>query len=196
MTVDLEGFYTYFTNKIEPDYSQQGEIIYANLDGSSTTRGLSLTVSQSLTAIPMAFTVGATLMDVFVEEDERQHPLEFAPDYQGVANATYRLPAELRLDYTMNLTGPMKLPEYDPPFKRDPESLRFSVHNLQLTRDISLRDGSLLQPYIALENLTDFTQDSPLVDPLNPFGENFDTAYIYGPVHGRSIGLGVRWFMR
>ena len=196
MTVDLEGFYTYFTNKIEPDYSQQGEIIYANLDGSSTTRGLSLTVSQSLTAIPMVFTVGATLMDVFVEEDERQHPLEFAPDYQGVANATYRLPAELRLDYTMNLTGPMKLPEYDPPFKRDPESLRFSVHNLQLTRDISLRDGSLLQPYMALENLTDFTQDSPLVDPLNPFGENFDTAYIYGPVHGRSIGLGVRWFMR
>ena len=196
MTVDLEGFYTYFTNKIEPDYRQPGKIIYANLDGSSTTRGLSLTVSQSLTAIPLTFTVGATMMDVFVEESERTYPLEFAPDYQGVANATYRLPAELRLDYTMNLTGPMKLPEYDPPFTRDPESQRFSVHNLQLTRDISLRNGSLLQPYVALENLTDFTQASPLVDPQDPFGENFDTAYIYGPMHGRSIGLGVRWFMR
>jgi len=47
-----------------------------------------------------------------------------------------------------------------------------------------------------LENLTDFTQDSPLVAPEDPFGEDFDTAYVYGPIHGRSLGLGVRWFMR
>ena len=196
MTLDLEGFYTYFTNKIEPDYSQPGKIVYANLDGSSATRGLSLTLSQSLTAIPMTFTVGATAMDVFVAEGEHRYALEFAPDYMGVVNATYRLPADWRLDYTMNLTGPMKLPQYDQPFARDPESNRFSIHNLQLTRDITLRSGSLLQPYAAIENLTDFTQDSPLVDPQNPFGEHFDTSYVYGPVHGRSIGFGVRWFTR
>ena len=196
MTVDLEGFYTYFTNKIEPDYSQPGKIVYANLDGSSTTRGLSLTLSQSLTAIPLTFTVGATVMDVFLAEGGRRDALEFAPDYMGVVNATYSLPAGWRLDYTMNLTGPMKLPQYDLPFARDPESPRFSIHNLQLTRDITLRNDSLLQPYAAIENLTDFTQDSPLVDPQDPFGEHFDTAYVYGPVHGRSIGVGVRWFVR
>ena len=196
MTIDLEGFYTYFTNKIEPDYSQQGKIVYSNLDGSSTTRGLSLTLSQSMTIVPLTFTVGATVMDVFVEADGRKHPLEFAPEYQGVANATYRMPAELHLDYTMNLTGPMTLPEYDPPFSRARESRRFAVHNLQMTRDMSLRNGSLLQPYIALKNIANFTQDSPLVDPEHPFSNTFDTAYVYGPVQGRSIGIGLRWFKR
>ena len=102
----------------------------------------------------------------------------------------------MRLDFTMNLTGPMKLPEYAPPFERDPISPRFAVYNIQLTKDIELSTGSLLQPYIAVENITNYTQDSPLVAPENPFGERFDTAYVYGPIHGRSLGLGFRWFQR
>ena len=72
LTVDLEGFYTYFTNKIEPDYSRPNQIVYANLQGSSTTRGGSLTLSQSLTALPITYTVGAPLMDVFLYEDVHQ----------------------------------------------------------------------------------------------------------------------------
>ena len=196
LTIDLEGFYTYFTNKIEPDYSRTNKIVYANLKGSSTTRGWSLTLSQSMTSIPLTYTAGATVMDVFVKNNGIIRPLEFAADYQGVVNATYRLSTGLRLDYTLNLTGPMKLPEYDPPFVRDPISESFSVHNLQLTKDLELSSGSLLQPYLAIENFTNFTQDSPLVDPGNPFGENFDTSYVYGPIHGRSLGFGFRWFQR
>ena len=192
----MEGFYTYFTNKIEPDYSRTNKIVYANLKGSSTTRGLSLTLSQSMTSIPLTYTAGATVMDVFVKDNGIVRPLEFAADYQGVVNATYRLSTGLRLDYTFNLTGPMKLPEYDPPFVRDPISRSFSVHNLQLTKDLELSSGSLLQPYLAIENFTNFTQDSPLVDPGNPFGENFDTSYVYGPIHGRNLGFGFRWFQR
>ena len=38
--------------------------------------------------------------------------------------------------------------------------------------------------------------DSPLVDSENPFGENFDTSYVYGPIHGRNLGFGFRWFQR
>ena len=196
LTVDLEGFYTYFTNKIEPDYSQRNQIVYANLKGSSTTRGWSMTLSQSLTSIPLSYTAGVTVMDVFIENNGITHPLEFAPDYQGVANASYRLPTGLRVDYTLNLTGPMKLPEYDPPFARDPMSEHFSVHNLQLTKDLELSSGSLLQPYIAVKNLINYTQDSPLVHPEDPFGENFDTSYIYGPLQGRNVGFGFRWFQR
>ena len=196
LTIDLDGFYTYFTNKIEPDYSRTNKIVYANLKGSSTTRGLSLTLSQSMTSIPLTYTAGATVTDVFVKDNGIVRPLEFAADYQGVVNATYRLSTGLRLDYTFNLTGPMKLPEYDPPFVRDPISESFSVHNLQLTKDLELSSGSLLQPYLAIENFTNFTQGSPLVDPENPFGENFDTSYVYGPIHGRNLGFGFRWFQR
>lgn len=196
LTLDLEGFYTYFTNKIEPNYDAPGLIVYENLDGSATTRGLSLTLSQRFTAIPLSYTVGGTVMEVFVAEGGRRKPLEFAPDYQGIVNATYWLPFGFAVDYTMNLTGPMKLPEYAPPFERPARSPAFAVHNLQVTKDFELPQGGLLQAYVAAENLFNYTQDDPLVDPGNPFGEHFDTAYVYGPVHGGCLGLGLRWTVR
>lgn len=196
LTIDLEGFYTYFTNKIEPDYDRPGLIVYKNLEGSATTRGLSLTLSQNLTALPLTYTLGATVMEVFVEEDGHREPLEFAPDFQGIANATYRLPRGFSVDYTMNLTGPMKLPEYAPPFERPTESPVFAIHNLQLTKDLDLPGGSLLQAYLAVENLFGYTQPAPLVDPQHPFGPNFDTAYVYGPIHGRCAGVGLRLITR
>lgn len=192
LTVDVEGFYTYFTNKIEPSYDTPGRIVYENLDGSATTRGFSVTLSQSLTALPLTYTIGGTVMDVFVEEEGTKAPLEFAPDFQGVANATYRLPYSFTVDYTMNLTGPMKLPEYAAPFERPTLSPTFSIHNLQVTKDIDLRGGSLAQAYLAVENLFSYTQIAPLIDPANPFGDRFDTAYVYGPIHGRCVGAGLR----
>lgn len=196
LTVDLEGFYTYFTNKIEPNYDTPGLILYRNLDGSATTRGVSLTLSQSLTMLPLTYTLGGTLMEVFVTEDGAQKPLEFAPDFQGVANATYRLPGGLAVDYTMNLTGPMKLPEYAPPFERPATSPTFMLHNVQVTKDFDLPVDALGQVYLAVENLFDYTQPAPLVDPANPFGENFDTAYVYAPIHGRCGGFGLRVTLR
>jgi outer membrane receptor for ferrienterochelin and colicins len=191
LTIDLEGFYTYFTNKIEPDYSQPGSIVYRNLGGSATTRGVSLTVSQNMTSLPLTYTLGATVMDVFVDENGSIAPLEFAPDFLGVANLTYRLPRGVALDYTMNLTGPMKMPEYEAPFQRPPSSPAFSTHNLQLTGEIEL-SRTEMQLYAAVKNLFDYRQASPLIDPQNPFGPAFDTAYVYGPIRGRSFGVGIR----
>jgi outer membrane receptor for ferrienterochelin and colicins len=204
LTIDLEGFYTVFSNKIEPNYDTPGLILYQNLDGSAITRGASLTLSQSMTAIPLTYTLGATWMDVFTEdgtgEDRAREPLEFAPDFQGIANATLRLPRGFALDYTMNLTGPMRLPEYDAPFERPTTSPTFAVHNLQLTKDFTLHRGplrgDLIQAYVAAENFLDYTQDDALIDPANPFGDRFDTAYVYGPLHGSCVGLGLRVMMR
>ena len=196
LTIDLEGFYTYFTNKIEPNYETPGLIQYANLAGSATTRGLSLTLSQSMTDLPLTYTIGGTLMDVFVDEDGTKKPLEFAPDFQGVVNLTYRLPKGFAFDYTMNLTGPMALPEYESPFERATTSPTFSIHNVQLAKDFDMVNGSMIQAYLSAENLFDYTQGAPLIDPANPFGDNFDTAYVYGPTRGRSIGLGVRLMLR
>lgn len=196
LTVDLEGFYTYFTNKIEPNYDTPGLILYENLAGSATTRGLSLTASQSMTTLPLTYTIGGTVMDVFLDREGEKTALEFAPAFQGVVNATYRLPYDLAIDYTLNLTGPMKLPEYAPPFERAATSPTFAIHNVQLTKDFDLPGGSRVQTYLSFENLFDYTQASPLVDPANPFGDHFDTAYVYGPIHGRCAGLGVRWMVR
>ena len=196
ITIDLDGFYTYFTNKIEPDYETPGVIQYANLDGSATTRGLSATINQNIASAGLSYTIGGTLLDVFTMEDGVKGELEFAPAFQGTVNLTYRIePLQLLFDYTMNLTGPMKLPEFEAPFERPGHSPTFSVHNVQITKDFTTKGGDLLQAYFAIENLFSYTQTAPLIDPANPFGPNFDTSYVYGPLHGRHLGFGIRLTM-
>jgi outer membrane receptor for ferrienterochelin and colicins len=47
-SVDVDVFYTYFTNKIIPDYDTDPNlIIYDNLDGHSISRGMALNVQHS-----------------------------------------------------------------------------------------------------------------------------------------------------
>ena len=57
LTVDIDAFYTYFTNKIEPDYSNPGVIQYANLEGSATTKGLSFTLKQNIRRLNVSYTI-------------------------------------------------------------------------------------------------------------------------------------------
>ena len=43
ITIDASAFYTYFDNRILPDYeTDPNKIIYANLDGFSVSQGISI----------------------------------------------------------------------------------------------------------------------------------------------------------
>lgn len=193
MMIDVDAFYTYFTNKIVPDYDvDPNQIVYDNLRGYSVSRGVSLSMNQNVNFERLLYTLGVTFQDVYsVEEGQREKEL-FAPTFTGTGSFTYAVPvsrANLTVDYTGTLTGPMRLPEYDAPFERPTRSGTYSVHNLQATW--KLNGG--VQIYGAVKNLFDFTQDSPLVDPANPFGDDFDTAYVWGPIQGRRFLIGARY---
>ncbi|MEM1055487.1 MAG: TonB-dependent receptor [Bacteroidota bacterium] len=203
MVVDIDAFWTRFSNKIEPDYSVPGEIRYSNLDGSATTRGVSLQVQGALSR-DLRYSLGGTVLDVFLREDGETSPLEFAPDYQGTATVTWQAPAGFAVDLTGRLSGPMALPEYDAEVRAEyeaatgaplrSESPVYAVANVQVTRDVRL-GGRLAQFVLAVENVFDYQQPSPLVgfyDGTPGFGDSFDTAYVYGPIEGRHFGAGLR----
>lgn len=205
-TLDLDAFWTRFSNKIEPDYSVAGEIRYANLDGHATTRGLSAQVQGR--AAGLGYTIGATLLDVFVEDAGERRDLEYAPDYQATATLTWEAPGGVSLDYSARLTGPVALPAYDAATRAAyeaatgtalrAESPVFAVHNVQVSRMTSLGGGKMLQVYAAVENAGDYRQPSPLIGYYegNPgFGPSFDTTYAYGPITGRHFGFGARVFL-
>lgn len=189
-TFDADLFYTYFTNKIVPDYeTDANKIFYANLDGISVSRGLSLNLQQNF-EVPLSFSLGATFLDVYSMNDDVKEEELFVPEFSGVFSLNYTLEKhKAKLDWTGKVTGPMNLPTYPEPFSREEVSPWFASHNLQLTKTFT----SSIEAYFGVKNLLDYTQDTPLVDWKHPFGDNFDTAYAYGPLQGRRYVIGLRY---
>jgi len=189
MMIDLDLFHTRFSNRIVPDYdADPNQIVYANLDGSAVTRGVSLSLNQNFGETPLSYTLGFTLQDVYTEEAGAREAEFFAADYQGVWSASYTFGERVVADYTGTLTGPMRLPEFEAPFTRPTRNDPYTVHNLQAT----VTGVAGMDLYLGVKNVLDFTQGSPLVDPENPFGPSFDTNYVWGPILGRRLVAGIR----
>jgi len=208
-TFNVDGFYTYFTNAIFPDYSQPNKIVYKNLDGYAQTRGFSANYSQQF-KFPLAVSLSYNMQwadqtDIDELGNKTTGTLEYSPLYSGslVVNYSYK-PWHLNLAYTAKLTGPMQLPEVfdldvygNPlPTARPTTSKPFSMHNVQLTKDFPKLNLSI---YIGAQNLLDYRQEiSPLVGYNDPnsnagFSQHFDTAYAYSTIHGREFYFGLRW---
>lgn len=208
-TINVDGFYTYFTNAIFPDYSDANKIVYKNLNGHAQTRGFSLSYNQQF-SFPLAFSLSYNMQwadQTNIDEQgiKTTAPLEYTPLYSGSLVINYNIkPWHLNIAYTGRLIGTMQLPEV---FDLDPDgnpvnvarpttSKPFSLHNIQITKDFPKLNVSI---YVGVQNLLDYRQPvSPLVgynDPnANPgFSDYFDTAYAYSPIHGREFYLGIRW---
>lgn len=210
-SIDVDGFYTHFTNKIIPDYAQEGQIIYENTGGFASTWGVSASINHEF-KFPLRSKVGFTFQRATeTEPDElgvmQSTPILFASDWTGTFSFVYTL-RKWKVDfaYSANITGPMQLPEiYDLdangnelPVSRPTRSKPFYLDNLQITKNIAKIN---LKVYVGLENIMAYRQPvSPLSGTNDPshavgFSPKFDTSYAYGPIHGREIYAGVRWFV-
>ncbi|MEO9484862.1 MAG: TonB-dependent receptor [Ekhidna sp.] len=201
--LDVDIFYTHFTNKITPDYENEGEIRYANTDGFAVSKGVGFNLQQEF-AFPLAFNLGVNLQDVTEHENGEKRSIEFAPQWTGILTANYNYkPWKMTIGYTARVTGPMALPVvFDLDVNGDPltnprptTSAAFAIHNLQVIKD--LKKGWSI--YGGLQNIFDYVQPwSPLTGTNDPntnigFSDSFDTAYAYSPIHGREVYLGISW---
>lgn len=195
-SIDMDLFYTYFTNKIIPDYDIDPQlIVYDNLKGYAVSRGAAVALNHTF-KFPLSIRTGITLMDVFeVNLDSVGNKIKeqqfFAPKVSGTFSMSYNWKlAGLKFNYTGRVMGPQRLPSYEGEFERPVISPWYSVQNIQMTKEF----GKLgLEIYAGVKNLLNYTQASPLIDPMNPYGENFDTAYAYGPLQVRRYFFGLRW---
>ena len=192
--MDVDVFYTRFSNKIIPNYDiDPNLIVYDNIAGHGVARGVSAHVEHQ---IPVGLTVnaGGTFLDVYqVVQDEngdfQKEFQEFAPRFSGTFSIGYEIKKlGINLNYTGRVMGPQWLPTYPDPFSREEVSPWYSIQNFQLTKSFEN-----LEFYIGLKNLLNYTQPTPLIDPANPFGDSFDTAYAYGPLQVRRAFFGLRW---
>ena len=210
-SIDVDGFYTHFTNKIIPDYAQEGQIIYKNTGGFASTWGVSASVNHEF-KFPLRSKVGFTFQRATeTEPDElgvmKTTPILFSSDWSGVFSFVYTF-RKWKIDfaYSANITGPMQLPEiYDLDANGEPlstprptRSKPFYLDNLQITKNIAKIN---LKVYVGIENIMGYRQPvSPLSGTNDPnyavgFSPKFDTSYAFAPLHGREVYAGVRWFV-
>jgi outer membrane receptor for ferrienterochelin and colicins len=212
--LDASTWYTYFSNRILPDYeANPNAIIYANLEGAAVSQGVSLSTDLSF-ANGTTFNAGLTFQDVFTRENDVKERQLLTETFSGVWQLGIPvLKYQLRLDYTGNVYGPMDLPLLGPLDDRPAQSPWFSTQNIQLTKTLS--NG--MEVYGGVKNLMNYTppansiarsfdpfdegvefgQDgSVLVTDNNPRALTFDPTYVYASNQGRRWFLGWRWSLR
>ena len=211
ISLDASGFYTHFNNRILPDYeTDPNKIIYANLNGFSVSKGLSLNSDISF-PLGLTMNIGATLMDVSINENNIKKRQLLTESFSGVWSISYNLKkSRIKIDYTGNLYGPMKLPllsELDP---RRGESPWFSIQNIQITKNIGTSweiyggiknilnftpaNNSIARPFDPFDSGVDFNSNGEAIATTNnPYALTFDPSYVYASNQGIRGFLGLRY---
>ena len=200
INIDASAFYTFFNNKIIPDYeTDPTKIIYANLDGYAESKGISLSTDVTFQN-GLSIIAGATLMDVSTTENGVTERQLLTESFSGTWSISYKFsPIHLKLDYTGNVYAPMDLPLLGDNDPRSPTSPWYSIQNFQATKEF----GNNFEVFGGVKNLLNFTPaansilnaDDPFEENVDPANPNlvFDPAYVYASFQGRRAFLGLRF---
>jgi outer membrane receptor for ferrienterochelin and colicins len=210
LTLDAGAFYTHFSNRILPDYNTDpNKIIYSNLNGFSVSRGAYANVDAAWTN-GFKLLGGFTFQDVFVEKDGVRARQLLTESFSAVWSMAYAISASVKIDYTGNLYGPMRLPLLGTLDERAEYSPWWSTQNIQIT--VTLQNGFEL--FGGVKNLLNYTPPAnSIARPFDPFDKNvlfddqgqvlptpdnpqaltFDPTYVFAPNQGIRGFLGFRY---
>ncbi|MGD8307081.1 MAG: TonB-dependent receptor [Ignavibacteria bacterium] len=180
----LSGHYTRFSNQIIPDYDTDvNKIIYSNLDGYSISKGMETSIAYENFLFPLRIFISYEFLETFKVEDGLRNEIEFNPKHIINTQIDYIFRGiDLELTVTGKWVGKQKLPLLLEPEPRPIISEPYSIWNVVFRKE--LKDFTFT---FGMNNVFNYTQPSPINDPEHPFGDYFDTSYIYGPLHGREL---------
>ncbi len=136
----------------------------------------------------------------------RDKPLQ--NKFKGIITTSYQTPLKTwQFDLTAQFNGEGRMPDG---FVIPEGSKQYRIHNgytyhkwyPQLLGQVTkfFRTWSI---YLGAENMTNFTQDNPIVGErvatkeghqfVNPHAANYDASMIWAPIHGWKLYLGFRW---
>ena len=192
LTVVADYFYTTFESQLVYDQDISSSLLVIdNLQGESFAKSFQLEASYSFSDRLSAKAAYKNYQNRMTTNGILQQVPYQATDrfFFNVGYATRF--DKWKADLTVNWNGPQRLPdtsESPSEFRLETESPDFFLVNAQISR--GFRWGSI---YLGGENILNFRQENPIVDPQNPFGENFDASMTWGPIAGRMIYAGFRF---
>ena len=192
LKLNAEYYYTNFENQAVIDFdSDVHEVRISNLNGKSYSHVFQIDATYPLFK---GMTLTAAYRRNYVKEtyDGVRMDKPLLSKYKGLVSASYKTPLGLwQFDATIQLNGGGRMPKaYTLASGEQSWEQNFKAYGLlscQITR--WFRHFSV---YIGGENLTGFKQKHPVVDAMNPWGSQFDTNMVWGPITGAMGYIGMR----
>lgn len=193
--ITLDGYRTDFVNQVVIDLdASPNEINVYNLKGQAFTN-----VAQAEVNYEAAKRFDVRLAYKYVDSRStfgdvlREVPLTFR--HRGLVNTAYEWRrAGLVFDLTAQFYGQSRIPDLSGNHAAHDLGEYSPAYMLMLGQITKKFDA--LELYLGSENMTNYTQHNPIIDPANPFGENFDAGIIYAPIMQRMFYGGIRYTIK
>ena len=193
--ITFDFYRTDFVNQIVVDWENPNEINFYNLEGESFSNNFQVEFNYNpFTHFDMRLAYKYYDVETTYLSGKKQTPL--TPNHRFFANASYETGqgangGNWKFDATFNYLGEQRFAStesYLNTIGLSEFSPSVSTLNAQITKVFSTN----FEIYVGGENITNVTQENPIVGTDNPFGTTFDTTYVYGPIFGSSYYAGLR----
>lgn len=194
--ITFDYYKTDFVNQVVVDWETPTEINFYNLEGKSFANSFQLELNYNAFE---GFDLRTAYKFYNVKTDYNSGRLErpLTPEHRFFINLGYKTKlkennAQWKFDTTFNWLGDQRYAnttanpvQYQLP-ERTPT---VATLNAQITKVFS----SKFEVYLGGENITNLRQPNPVLGADDPFGANFDSTFVYGPIFGSMYYAGLRY---
>lgn len=194
--VTIDYYRTDFQNQIVVDYENPQEVNFYNLEGESYANSFQIEFNYNMFE-RFDLRTAYKFYDVKTQYQTGKLDKPLIPKHRFFANAAYETHikyngAQWKFDTTYNWLGEQRFSSTttNPVQYQLPEKTpAIATLNAQVTKVFS----SKFEVYLGGENITNVRQDNPILGANDPFGANFDTTFVYGPIFGSMYYVGLRF---
>ncbi len=193
LTVSVDFFRTQFSNTVYADQENSlGKVLIYNTELPSWANNYQLDVqwtpAEGLDIFTtFRYTDSRITLERYGEQLLVDRPL--VGKFKGLVNVQYATKFRRWVfDFTAQLNGPMRLPNLDGDFTHAEYSPIYPMFYGQVSHRIGQWDI-----YVGCENILNYMQNDPIIGANNPFGPDFNSSVVWGPLMGRKFYIGARF---
>ncbi|GAA4936415.1 TonB-dependent receptor plug domain-containing protein [Algibacter agarivorans] len=195
--ITLDYYKTDFQNQVVVDWENPTEINFYNLNGKSFANSFQVEFNYN----PFEhfdLRIAYKFYDVKTDYNSGRLERPLTPKHRFFANVGYKMHQDegklgrWKFDVTFNWLSDQRYAstitnavEYQLP-ERTPT---VATLNAQITKVFSPK----FEVYLGGENITNVRQPNPILGVEDPFGANFDSTFVYGPIFGSMYFAGLRY---
>ncbi|MGB3607103.1 TonB-dependent receptor [Psychroserpens sp.] len=195
--VIFDFYRTNFKNQVVIDWENPQQVNFYNLEGDSFANSFQLELNYNLLE-RLDIRTAYKYYDVQTDYLSGRFSKPLIPKHRFFANASYETAIKegraslWKFDVTYNWLSEQRFSSTTAnpdAFRLDEESPTVGTLNAQVTKVFSPK----FEVYLGGENITNVRQDNPILGADDPFGPNFDTSFVYGPIFGSMYYAGLRY---